>query len=914
MNNRNSSIGTVLNATLSFRVRYNTLLGQEVRVAGNIEELGSWELSKAIPMTTSPELYPYWTSTQEITGPVGMEMHYKYVIYDNNTKQFIWENDNETNRCFVISVPGCFEINDEQGNKETKLRKVNDINYIYEYETDDSYDVNSNNYCDLLSYNIYKTNSNLNDYSFLSPLSDLTLKLSSYDKLIIVTEFLPFDIIKHNDNVFELKQNDNNMIYTLLYFIKQKNICDVIWISMIHNANSFSYDDLEDIYEYLKENNVYIVNVDIDVYMKYHIYVNKILKRVFIHNSYNNNDMCCSAYEIYFDAYYVVNQLFAKKIANVCSHKTDLIMLNDVNFMFVPNFLLQKNVNIQLGMYMHSPFPSCDVFKMFPHCNEILKSMLLCDVIGFHNTHNALNFLNSVDVLYNINYEIQQRGFITLKHNGKDVIINIKHVGIEKCIIKDILNKDEYKSYMNTLQSKYLNKYTFITIDNAVDITDNICYELLLLKLKAFIAFAHSANANNVQMIQLVKVMSNEDELVYNKLYTYVNDVNNGNGLIHIEKCGSEDVVKRVALFSIGNAFVYLPLGCGYCMYVNEYICIQNEMKDNNKQFGCVLSENCGVCKSIKGIHYVNVYNVNSIINGFKCVFNMKQSEKEMFINENMNYLNRNNIYKWITSFFIDIKRINNTNEDVHSFIKVPNGFGLNFEIMKLKCKEQFKYLTKHNIIKYYKRSKRRIILLSYNDTNNNNMSNIISYLKQLAYNNEHNKVYIVYTYNENTMNKYLNDVHYVDKLLIGKIECNSVVSMLIGVKKDNVNNICNCYCEHVNEVVNVIKASFEVSDVEYQNDSVNVHIKDVNKGYCVSLIMQKEFEEEIDLIMCFGVDDNDDDDIFKYLSYCKQKFKEIQSKCEVVSCVVGKKYSHADYYVYKEKELIDILRDIVKM
>jgi hypothetical protein len=65
-------------------------------------------------------------------------------------------------------------------------------------------------------------------------------------------------------------------------------------------------------------------------------------------------------------------------------------------------------------------------------------------------------------------------------------------------------------------------------------------------------------------------------------------------------------------------------------------------------------------------------------------------------------------------------------------------------------------------------------------------MHNVISYLKQLANDNEHNKVYVVYTYNENTMNKWLNDVRYVDKLTIGKMQCNSVVSMLVGVKSCN--------------------------------------------------------------------------------------------------------------------------------
>ena len=73
--------------TITFKVKYETVLGQEVRLVGNIEELGSWDPKKSILMTTNNDIYPYWISTQEITGPIGMGILYKYLVYDNHFKK-----------------------------------------------------------------------------------------------------------------------------------------------------------------------------------------------------------------------------------------------------------------------------------------------------------------------------------------------------------------------------------------------------------------------------------------------------------------------------------------------------------------------------------------------------------------------------------------------------------------------------------------------------------------------------------------------------------------------------------------------------------------------------------------------------------------------------------------------------------
>lgn len=68
--NNHSTIENPHYADIMFKVIYETTNGQEVRVSGGIEELGNWDLEKGLKMKTSPQTYPIWYTTQEITCPV----------------------------------------------------------------------------------------------------------------------------------------------------------------------------------------------------------------------------------------------------------------------------------------------------------------------------------------------------------------------------------------------------------------------------------------------------------------------------------------------------------------------------------------------------------------------------------------------------------------------------------------------------------------------------------------------------------------------------------------------------------------------------------------------------------------------------------------------------------------------------
>ena len=54
-----------------FKFVVDTLPGQHVRIVGDISQLGVWNPSKGLSLTTNPKLYPYWISLTPIIVPKG---------------------------------------------------------------------------------------------------------------------------------------------------------------------------------------------------------------------------------------------------------------------------------------------------------------------------------------------------------------------------------------------------------------------------------------------------------------------------------------------------------------------------------------------------------------------------------------------------------------------------------------------------------------------------------------------------------------------------------------------------------------------------------------------------------------------------------------------------------------------------
>lgn len=92
--------------------------------------------------------------------------------------------------------------------------------------------------------------------------------------------------------------------------------------------------------------------------------------------------------------YVKVNQAFADKIAEIWK-PGDLIWVHDYHLMLLPSLLRTALPKANIGFFLHTPFPSSELFRCLPKRKEILSGILGSDLIGFQTYSHARHFISS---------------------------------------------------------------------------------------------------------------------------------------------------------------------------------------------------------------------------------------------------------------------------------------------------------------------------------------------------------------------------------------------------------------------------------------------------------------------------------------------------------------------------------------
>lgn len=87
-----------------------------------------------------------------------------------------------------------------------------------------------------------------------------------------------------------------------------------------------------------------------------------------------------------------INRLFAEAAIEAAADDA-LIWIHDYNLWLAPYFIREKLPNAKIVFFHHTPFPAADVFNVLPWREEIVDSLLCCDVCGFHIPRYVQNFV-----------------------------------------------------------------------------------------------------------------------------------------------------------------------------------------------------------------------------------------------------------------------------------------------------------------------------------------------------------------------------------------------------------------------------------------------------------------------------------------------------------------------------------------
>jgi len=89
-------------------------------------------------------------------------------------------------------------------------------------------------------------------------------------------------------------------------------------------------------------------------------------------------------------AYEKVNEHYAEAVARIAP-LNGLVWVHDYHLLLAPAMIRARHPDLRIGLFLHIPFPSVDLFATLPWRGDLVRGMSNADLLGFQTDHDAAN-------------------------------------------------------------------------------------------------------------------------------------------------------------------------------------------------------------------------------------------------------------------------------------------------------------------------------------------------------------------------------------------------------------------------------------------------------------------------------------------------------------------------------------------
>lgn len=407
-------------------------------------------------------------------------------------------------------------------------------------------------------------------------------------------------------------------------------------------------------------------------------------------------------------AYANVNQLFAAKICDLYE-PGDVIWVQDYHLLLTPSYIIRKVRNANIGLFLHVPFPSSEVFRTLSARKEILRGMLNADHIGFHLFEYARHFMSACKRILGLTYHPILRGQLGIEYGGRRVAVTCSHLAIDAARIDDALSEALVRERVVALRQQFQGKKIVVGCDSVERLKG------IPLKMLAFDGFL-SRCPDFIGKVVLVQKGIHRRGRVYDyhqskKEIDHVVKVINGKyqarshgDVIHYEEIDEFPFHERIALWRVGDVQLTTVLRDGLNTMPFEYIATHKTAAGV-----VILSEFSGSSRLLSGALTVNPWELDQLIDAIRDAMFMTPKEREYRRDCDFQFVSSNPPRRWAKCVLSDIV---NARKKEDTFVYMGTGFGLDFRVLEVSA--SFRKLQEAEIASAYRTSKSRAIFLDY--------------------------------------------------------------------------------------------------------------------------------------------------------------------------------------------------------
>jgi trehalose 6-phosphate synthase/phosphatase len=335
------------------------------------------------------------------------------------------------------------------------------------------------------------------------------------------------------------------------------------------------------------------------------------------------------------ERYVHVNERFADAILARCGPETR-VWVHDFHLMLVPQMLRRRAPNVAIGFFLHTPFPSSEVYRLLPNREEALRGVLGSDYVSFQIGDYGRHFRSSCLRVLGVD---SQPDAVDL--GGRRVGIGVDPIGIDIAGFRDVLQDPETARLYAQLEEQYEGRRLVLGVER-LDYTKGIPQKLLAYERYLEQDPRRARTTTMLQVLVPSRLESPEYRQQRDEIELLIARINGRFGqpgttpVEYLHRNISKPAL--VALYRRADVMMVTPLRDGMNLVAHEFVFSQAEPGPPGRwQGSLLLSEFAGAAQVLPGALLVNPWNVDGVVERLATALELDPSERrrrlEMMVN-----------------------------------------------------------------------------------------------------------------------------------------------------------------------------------------------------------------------------------------------------------------------------------------
>ncbi|HLU39345.1 MAG TPA: bifunctional alpha,alpha-trehalose-phosphate synthase (UDP-forming)/trehalose-phosphatase, partial [Planctomycetota bacterium] len=297
------------------------------------------------------------------------------------------------------------------------------------------------------------------------------------------------------------------------------------------------------------------------------------------------------------------------------------VWVHDFHLMLLPAMLRARSADLTIGFFLHTPFPSSEIYRLLPKREDVLTGVLGADHVAFHTNDYVLHFRRSCLRILGLRSEPD-----AIEHDGRRVGLGVHPIGVDVPRFTALLAEPQTDAQLAELRDRYRGTKLVLGVER-LDYSKGVP-----LKLDAFERFLAQdpSRVDHVAMLQVL-VPSRLGHGDYMQLKSRIEQrIAEING-----KFGRPGVVpvqymhraltphELTALYRFADVAMVTPMRDGMNLVAQEYVLCQRDLHG-----ALLLSEFAGAAHVLSGAILVNPWDIERTANALGEALALPADEK----------------------------------------------------------------------------------------------------------------------------------------------------------------------------------------------------------------------------------------------------------------------------------------------